>query len=67
MIHQQFTLEETFNFNQETTVTVYGAAGYEPACTPGQPSGNTLTSGLAFPFGTQSKKQMQESWKDGQL
>jgi len=56
LIHQQFTLEERFNFNQETTVTIYEANAFVPACTPGQPSGDAgITQQepvFTFPFGT---------------
>ncbi|QED46319.1 hypothetical protein [Cytobacillus dafuensis] len=54
LIHQQFTLKHKFNFPQETTVTVYEANGYEPACTPGASNGEAAVqqTGFVLPFGT---------------
>ena len=56
LIHQQFTLENNVNFSEETVVPVYEANGFEPACTPGQPSDDgsvsTQVTETVFPFGT---------------
>ncbi|NKE07830.1 hypothetical protein [Mesobacillus selenatarsenatis] len=56
LVHQQFTLEQNVNFDEETTVQVYDAGGYQSACIPGQSGADEETiqqeTVRAFPFGT---------------
>lgn len=54
LIHQQFTIEQNPILQQQTTVAVYEANEYEPACTPGTSNGDPTVqqTGTVLPFGT---------------
>lgn len=55
LLHQQFSLEQRLErLERRETIHVYEANGYEPACIPGQPTGEVTLKqfGTTFPFGT---------------